>query len=169
MTMPAQRPHRSKQDYQTPPEFVDAVERRFGAIAFDLAANLDNAVRADAFYGPGSPIAEDALAEDWTRHTGTLWLNPEFGKIAPWAAKCALSLATIRRNADRVWRADWRVAMLTPASIGTDWFAKHVHRKALVLGISPRLQFVGADDEYPKDLMLSVFGPTPGFDCWRWS
>jgi len=61
------------------------------------------------------------------------------------------------------------VLMLTPASIGSEWFQRYVHRKAMVLGLSPRLHFVGAADPYPKDCMLSCFGfGVTGFDIWRW-
>ena len=67
--------------------------------------------------------------------------------------------------------------MLTPASIGTEWFAEHVNRKAMVLGLSPRITFddtppnpkTGKVEAYPKDLMLSVFGMgLNGFDTWQW-
>jgi hypothetical protein len=44
-----------------------------------------------------------------------------------------------------------------------------VHKHALVLGLSPRLTFVGCPTPYPKDLMLSVFCESwIGFDVWRW-
>ncbi len=43
MTEPKQKPGRSKQDYGTPPEFLDAVKARFRIEAFDcdLAASHD--------------------------------------------------------------------------------------------------------------------------------
>lgn len=171
MTLPAQRPGLSRQDYETPPDFIAAVRSRFGTIAWDLAASAASC-RADSprsHYGPGSSAGEDALVQDWTNLLGTLWLNPPFGDLEPWARKCAESAAAVRRSTDRVWRSDWRIAMLTPASIGANWFARHVHRRSLVLGLSPRLTFAGEKTPYPKDLMLSVFGVAPGFDVWRWS
>jgi hypothetical protein len=60
--------------------------------------------------------------------------------------------------------------MLTPASIGTEWFRRHVLGRAFVLGLSPRLTFVGTTAPYPKDLMLTVWGGPygPGFGCWNW-
>ena len=39
----------SKQDYRTPPEFMQAVEARYGPIAFDLAAHAGNKQHADYF------------------------------------------------------------------------------------------------------------------------
>ncbi len=59
--------------------------------------------------------------------------------------------------------------MLTPASIDSNWFARHVNRKAFVLGLNPRVTFEGCSAPYPKPLMVSVFGlGLSGFDTWRW-
>lgn len=152
-TGPSIRRGRSKQDYGTPVEFIRAAEQRFGPIAFDLAASPDNA-KAHPYFTE----ADDSLKQSWVKFAGTLWLNPPFANISPWAEKCAEL-----RN-----RTGW-ILFLTPASIGTDWFAEHVNGKALVLGLSPRLTFEGTEDPYPKDLMLSVFGyGVHGFDTWRW-
>lgn len=66
-------------------------------------------------------------------------------------------------------RAGVCIALLTPASVSTDWFDEFVYGNALVLPIRPRLKFVGMDEYYPKDLMLSIFGLKPaGFEPWRW-
>lgn len=148
----------SKQDYETPDEFVAAVAKRFGRIEFDLAASPHNTKHRRYF-----SKEQDSLAQKWHQIGGLLWLNCEFANIDPWAEKCA---------AESLLGA--RIALLTPASVGTVWFAQHVHGRALVLGLSPRITFVGEPTPYPKDLMLSVFGPpgvvpwSPGFDVWRW-
>jgi hypothetical protein len=42
-TVPRQKPHQSEQDVGTPWELIRAVEARFGAIKFDLAATEENA------------------------------------------------------------------------------------------------------------------------------
>lgn len=163
-TGPTVRRGKSKQDYGTPWEFIHAVEGRFGPIVWDLAAHAGNA-KSSNFYTK----EDDTLVQPWAeRHpAGNLWLNPEFGNIEPYAAKCA---------AERARRVGF-IFLLTPASVGTDWFKDHVHGKAVVLGLSPRLQFEGTKpnpetgriDGYPKDLMLSVFGyGLHGFDTWRW-
>ena len=130
------------------------MEARFGRICFDLAADESNAVCPN-YYDEES----DALAHDWTCLTGVLWLNPPFGDIPRWAAKCKASAGPGRR-----------ILLLTPASIGTNWFAEHVHGSALVLGLNPRLKFGGEKNAYPKDLMLSVWADPSWnkFDVWRW-
>lgn len=157
VSQPAQKPGSSRQDYGTPWELIRAVEARFGRLDVDLAARADNA-KAPRFIPP----EQDSLVVPWAAYLGPAlaWLNPEFADIDPWAAKCSEETGPSSRL---------RVIMLTPASVGSNWFAEHVHRKALVLALSPRLKFVGAKDVYPKDCMLSLFGfGAPGFDVWRW-
>lgn len=153
-TEPIQKPGRSKQDYGTPWAFVRACGHRFGMPSWDLAASAENR-KAPAHWDE----AADSLKQDWTRCEGTLWLNPPFGDIEPWAEKCALT-SSRRRGF---------ILLLTPASVGSNWFARHVLGKAVVLGLSPRLTFEGTTAPYPKDLMLSVYGfGLHGFDQWRW-
>lgn len=150
---PMVRKGRSKQDYGTPWEFIHAVEKRFGKLTIDLAASAANA-KAPTFYTE----ADDSLSKPWGELTGLGWLNPPFADIEPWAARCA-DLAS----------PQFRILLLTPASVGSEWFARHVHKEAIVLGLRPRITFEGTKDPYPKDLMLSVFGTgAHGFDTWRW-
>jgi hypothetical protein len=138
-------------------------------LTWDVAATANNTVVAPA---PGAESATgrffsadglSAFDADWRGfdRRDLLFLNPPFGTIASeWAPLVA------RWTRALPWL---RLLMLTPASVGSEWFQSFVHRRALVLALSPRLQFVGADDPYPKDCMLSVFGyGVAGFDVWRW-
>lgn len=157
--MPAQKPHRSKQDYGTPLAFLDAVRKRFGLIAADLAATSRNRVVTE-FYDSDSG-AEGSLSQTWAEDypVGNLWLNPPFTNLGEWARKCSFEAP----------QRDGFILLLTPASVGSNWFAEHVHDKAMVFALRPRLTFVGCTDPYPKDLILSVYGMgMRGFDCWRW-
>ena len=159
-SMPAQRPGKSVQEVGTPRAFLDAVEARFGKLAWDLAADETNHV-TPGWFGPGSAYQEDSFAARWWTLAGLCWLNPPYGEIGKWAEKCAAESG--EGNS-----AMARIAFLVPASVGTNWFAAHVDRKALVLFLSPRLTFVGHTQSYPKDLMLAVYGEKPGYECWRW-
>ncbi len=155
-TEPVQKPGRSKQDYGTPRAFIAAVEARWGPLVADLAASKENAKAPEYL-----TEADDSLTVPWAERwpTGNLWLNPPFADIFPWAQKCDVE-AHHRHGL---------IFLLTPASIGSNWFAVNVNRAAMVLGLSPRLTFEGTSDPYPKDLMLSIFGPgLNGFDTWRW-
>lgn len=155
MTMPSQKPGRSRQDYRTPPEFLWAVKRRLGidAFAVDLAASKENTV-ADEYFDKAS----DALARSWV-FRGWDWLNPEFKYIDPWV-----------RRAFEQSRVGARVAMLVPASVGANWWRAYVHNKAFVLLLNGRITFVGETMPYPKDCVLLLYGPdvAPGYDVWKW-
>lgn len=161
--MPAQRPGTSEQVVCTPRAFLDAVERRFGKIGFDLAATKENNVTGDddSFFGPGSTLANDALTVDWSQLGGDLcWCNPEYGMIKGsrgFAHKARIEAA-----------CGVRIVMLIPAAVATNWFADEIHGHALVIPIRPRLTFVGHKDPFPKDLMLVCYNlGSPGFEPWN--
>jgi hypothetical protein len=162
MSMPEQKPGKSRQDYGTPDDFLDALELRFGELTWDCAADADNAVAGgDRFF---SKDGESAFDADWRRfkRTDLLYMNPEFSGIAhlwaPLVAKWTTELPWLR------------LLMLTPAALGSEWYRKHVEDKAMVLPLNPRLTFVGEKDPYPKDLMLSCFGfGVTGVKQWRWA
>lgn len=164
--MPTQRPGRSEQDVRTPMEFLRACRERWGRpFAHDLAASLSSSV-APTWFGPQG-VAGDALAPEtnWQR-PGLLWLNPPFGLVGLFAARCRReSVAFGPRGSGGA-----EILMLSPASVSTDWFAEHVHDKARVIFLRPRIAFVGHEQAFPKDLALFHFGPrvVPGFEAWRW-
>lgn len=144
----------SEQDVSTPRDFLDAVVRRFGPLAWDLAATSDSA-KAPHWIPP----EEDSLARHWGPLGGNLWLNPPYVDIGRWAKKAA----------ETRFAPDARLLLLVPASIGSRWFAEHVHRKAFVLALTGRLTFEGHTAPYPKDLILAVYGHgLSGLDTWNW-
>lgn len=154
--MPAQKRGSSRQDYQTPPEFLAAIERQFGPIGFDLACSVDNMVAPRGF-----TAEHDALQQDWSklclRAGAVAFCNPPFSNIKPWAQACC-SVRMLRRH----------TLLLVPYSGGAGWWARHVMGRAMVFGI-PRLTFVGAADPYPKDLALCVYGfRAVGHGYWDW-
>lgn len=154
MSEPEQKPGRSKQDYGTPRIFLDAVERRFGPIGFDLAAHAENAVVPDYF----SP-EQNSLVQNWELPgVRVAWLNPEFADIDPWA----------RRVSECRLLPRWTL-MLVPASIDSHWYRDHILGKTMVWGI-PRIQFVGTTASYPKALMLCGAGfGVSGSGFWQWN
>jgi site-specific DNA-methyltransferase (adenine-specific) len=142
-----------KQDWQTPPEFLDAVEGRFGPIGYDLAASEGQQV-CPCYFTPD----DDSLTQDWTwLPANVAWLNPPFADIRPWVAKAA-ECAELAR---------WTL-VLVPASVGTGWWRDHVLGKCMAFGV-PRMTFVGASAPYPKDLALLAYGyGVNGFGHWDW-
>ncbi len=146
----------SKQDYQTPVEFIRAVESRFGALDFDLAATQENKI-TPRYFGPGSPLGEDSIKQDWHKLSGILWLNPPYADIGLWARKC-------KQEA----KLGARIRFLVPASVGSNWFWDYVEPAARVYALQPRLSFDGKNP-YPKDLILAVYDVyQTGLYRWRW-
>ena len=144
--MPQQKPGRSKQDYGTPPEFIKAVENTFGPLHWDLAATAEN-YKVRRFITPEN----NSLAQDWDVLEGQLWLNPPFADIAPWVEKASkLKSRPI----------DHDCLILVPASVGSEWFAKHVWGAAYVYLLRGRLSFDGKNP-YPKDCMLLRYTGRP--------
>lgn len=145
--------HRSEQEVSTPWNFITACNNRFGPICFDLAASKQNAKCARFF-----SKEDDSLKQDWYAIDGLCWLNPEFNDIPTWARKCA---AEMRMGA--------RILFLTPASVSTNWFSEHVYGKAYVIALTGRLRFIGHENDYPKDMILSYYNAgITGFETWNW-
>ena len=169
MSMPKQKPGRSKQTYDTPPEFLAAVKAHFGIKGFvcDLAADAMNAT-ADSWIDK----AMDSLSPDtvWpdTGHSDFNWLNPPFANIAPWVEK-----ANLMSRAAQSRDAACRTLVLVPASIGANWWADWVHEKAIVHALNGHITFVGEKQPYPKDCVLLEYGTpqldfAPDYVIWPW-
>jgi phage N-6-adenine-methyltransferase len=165
--MPAQKPGRSKQDYCTPPEFLEALKDRLQIKRFwcDLAATKETAV-AEWFYTEEN----DALQRCWNSEECDFFIpkfsagewafcNPPFGNITPWVQKAMLEAEN-----------GAHIAMLVPASVGSNWWADFVHDSAYTLFVRPRLTFVGAKDPYPKDIAVLLYQPIcfGGYELWKW-
>lgn len=166
MSGPNSDPRQGPQTFRTPPDFLRAVERKFGVeIAFDLACTAEDCVTSQAFIVRGffHDAGEDALAKPWPslRNGQAAWCNPPYAKAGAFARVASES-------------PHCRTLMLVPASVGTAWFAQYVHQKALVCFLRPRLTFLQPDGTpmpqgINRDLMLLGYGWTPGvYVCEDW-
>lgn len=157
--MPKQKPGKSKQDYGTPCPFLNAVKQVYGPIVWDLAASDHNHKCDNYFTEKHNSLTRPWWAISSQNPHGWLWLNPPFARIEPWAKKCYEES-----------QAGANIIMLTPASVGSNWFAKYCHDKCNVVFLRPRLTFEGAKDPYPKDCMLTIWqkNSTPGYSIWDW-
>lgn len=155
MVMPKQKPGRSKQDYGTPKDFLATLKRFLSTQDFvvDLAADISNTV-ASVFITK----EEDSLKQDWEAYSsGWAYLNPPFSHISPWV-----------RKASEITKA--RIAMLVPASVGSNWWRDWVDKKAYVLFLNGRLTFVGETASYPKDCAILLYTPLKiiRYEVWNW-
>lgn len=149
----------SSGNYGTPESLIDAVQEKFGTIAFDLAASDAN------FKGPAGKYFDeqaDSLKQSWHRIEGLCWLNPPFTFIRPWVEKC---LEESRKGAN--------ICFLVPAAVGSRWFLRYVFKEADTYFLYGRLVFTGQEGKpqpYPKDCMIVHFHPkmTGLIDIWDW-
>jgi hypothetical protein len=136
-------------DWRTPPEIVERVREAFGGrIGTDPCAAPDPLVSfaSVSLAGPtGSPA--DGLAQEWSR---TAYVNPPFGDLAAWAAKCE---AEAQRGCE--------VILLLPARTDTRYWHEHVASAALVCFLRGRLKFVGAPGACPFPTALAYWGSRP--------
>lgn len=161
MSVPQQKPGRSKQDYSTPADFIDAVKKRLRIHDFgwDLAADELNTKSSYGYFNE----AQNAIVQDWHNlnfmlDSGWCWLNPPFAHIEPWVKKA--------------WEESQKgayIAMLIPAGVGANWWRDWVHDKAHVLLLNGRLSFDGIAP-YPKDCALLLYTPMihGGYEVWTW-
>lgn len=150
---------RSKQDYATPPEFIVAVKKLLWIeeFAIDLAADPSN-TKAAQFYSE----QDSAFDHSWEDIEGWAWCNPPYDHIEPWVMKAYLSGS--------------QIAMLLPASVGSNWWKQWVHNKAIVLLLNGRLAFMPDKPKwlYPKDCVLLLYGCNIDpftdklYEIWSW-
>jgi hypothetical protein len=141
---------------------IEAVERDYGSICFDLAASHGNSKAGGCFLSE----EQNSLEEDWVDWFGDfsripnsfLWLNPPFKNVKPWMEKCRDESA---KGA--------RILTLTLAAIDTAWYRKIVAPHAASYILTSRVKFVGQKDLFTKPLMLSEWGTgKTGLGYWDW-
>jgi len=155
---PKQRPGQSKQDYRTPPEFLEAVKQllRIEEFDIDLAASPENAV-CPRFYTE----QDNSLEQPWKVGEGWNWCNPPFAKLEPWVMKAFNEMAGYGA----------KTAMLVPAAVGANWWRDWVDDMARVYFLNGRLAFIPDRPKwlYPKDCALLLYAPfVDGYRVWDW-
>jgi phage N-6-adenine-methyltransferase len=135
---------RSEQVVRTPPWLLDSVALTWGPIGLDVAASDDNAVCLCYFTEAG-----DGLSLPWLVGKDCIvWCNPPYNNIGAWIAHAAEQ------------REETESVLLVLASVGSNWWSAHVHGKAEVIFLRPRITFVGETNPFPRDLALVHFGPS---------
>ena len=140
-------------DWATPPELYGRLHREF---SFDLDAAADGKnAKCLAYLGPGSILAEDALAAPW--HSWghkSIWCNPPYSQVGAFLAKAAEAVA-----------AGATVVMLLPARTDTKWWHTYVWEEenarprpgVEVRFIRGRLRFGDSTNSAPFPSVVVVF------------
>jgi len=151
---PIQKPGRSRQDYQTPVEFIYTLQQKLGIGGFiiDLAASIGNAIVPRYYTEEDNALVQSWVVDGWG------FCNPPYANIRPWVQKA--------------WeesQAGAKVAMLVPAGVGSNWWRDWVHGKAYVLLMNGRLSFDGVAP-YPKDTAILLYDKAyiGGYQVWNW-
>lgn len=153
----------SEQSVQTPKEFIQAVQYRWGQFSIDLAADAANA-QAPLWIDE----QRDSLKQDWSKEippNTVAWLNPPYSDIRPWVAKCFDLIQTGHPVS---------ILVLVPASVGSNWYRDYAHQgPCQVRFLNNRIKFVGHTHHYPKDMMLLEYarywyGTTVKPVVWNW-
>lgn len=143
------------QDWETPPEFVQLVEQKFG-VTFDLdACCYPETAKAPNFFTE----EDDGLVQDWH---GTVWMNPPYGRALPTWTKKAKEEA--RKHGSTVF-------CLVPGRTDTNWFQDAAQDGRLVL-MKGRLSFLQGgktqgSPAFPSVLIIFGEGQT-GVEYWDW-
>lgn len=133
----------NKQDWETPIELFEIINRRYN-IDFDLAANKSN-TKCSEFFSK----EDDALTKSWR---GRCWLNPPYGgkmdnALSEW----------IKKSFNESLHEDCMVVMLVPARTNTNWWHDYCMKANEILFIRGRPKFVGAKYGLPQPLAVVIF------------
>ena len=124
----------------------ERASRRYGPFDIDAAADASNHLCV-WWYGPGSPIIEDALAGPWAPsswwgdHAARVWCNPPYSMTAAFVAKAAAEAEAGRAQ----------TTLLLPSTTDVRWWHRHVWADlgprpgVLVEFLSPRVRFLRPD------------------------
>ena len=149
--------------WETPRELFDHLNSAVGGFAVDAAADQANRLVSD-WYGPGSPLGEDALeVEEWL---SPAWCNPPYGRgLTKWLEKF-----------NQQGQLGVHVVALLPAYVERVWWkTRVVDTGADIIFLTGRVSFVRGDGQpasSPRDpSALVIFGPSSsgrvGWLDWR--
>jgi len=143
----------NQQDWSTPPEFMEAMNKEFDldACAYDSTAKAPKHFTEE----------QNALELDWE---GTVWMNPPYGRALPiWLQKAYEE--SQKEHCDEVW-------CLVPARPDTSWF-HDIACKGHIILLRGRISFhqggksVGSP-AFPSMLVIFKKNKPKKISTWEW-
>jgi site-specific DNA-methyltransferase (adenine-specific) len=132
----------AKQDWETPVELFDEINKEFN-FTLDAAASSANK-KVNNFFSKD----DDGLSQPWINEV--VWLNPPYGdngyKISDW----------VKKAADERFNGSTTV-MLIPARTNTNWFHDICLKYGEVRFLKGRPKFGGATHGLPQPLCFVIF------------
>jgi phage N-6-adenine-methyltransferase len=128
-----------RQDWETPDEIFNPLQKEFGII-LDVCATQENA-KCDYYFN----VEIDGLKQDW----GDIacWMNPPFGEQGKWVKK---AYEESQKKAT--------VVCLLPCRTNTNWWHDYC-MKGEIRFIRGRPKFKGAKHGLPQPLAIVIFRP----------
>lgn len=159
----------SRQDLGTPWDLIRAIEKRWGPLAWDLAADHTN-TKAPRYLSKRI----DSLKQDWTEllRGENGWLNPEFNPVTPWI-----------NHVVRHYQQGAKLITLTRGSIDANWYWR-IEPIGNIYVLSPRPAFLNQRDKktgrilephelkvYASAIIITTFNIEPKnekMQLWKW-
>ena len=141
----------SKQDYETPPELFIPLDIQY-SFTIDAAAREDNK-KVARFISP----EQDALTTELVGET--VWCNPPYANMAPWADRFIY------------WSKNNIVIALVQDKTDTIWFKKLWDASDIVRFLHGRVQFIGGASDNMHGAVIFVLGlrlEERIVDIWDW-
>ncbi len=149
-----------KDDWETPNDFFQAIEKLFGKFELDVCATF-NTNKADTYFGYDTHDFVDGLKNNWCSYqmpylgmppisdNPLCWMNPPYGRgiTGKWVDK---AIKESQKGA--------RVVCLLPSRTDTKWFKACMLNASEIYFVQGRLKFVGAKDSAPFPSVIVVFG-----------
>ena len=128
-------------DWETPQDFFDKLNWRFGPFDLDPCTSAQSAKCAKFF-----TEEDDGLAQDWGGHTA--FVNPPYGRgIDKW----------IKKGYDEARKKNTRVVMLIPSRTDTKYWHHYVTLADEVYFVRGRLKFGSSNNSAPFPSAVIVF------------
>jgi phage N-6-adenine-methyltransferase len=133
-----------KQDWATPQQFFDEVNKKYGPFDLDVCATHDNA-KCSTYYTLEN--FDDGLKNNWSQYK-RCWMNPPYGRgIGEWVRKAYSESLN-----------GCLVVCLLPARTDTKWFHEYC-MKGKIEFIKGRLKFGNSKNSAPFPSMIVIFFP----------
>lgn len=166
----------NNQNRETPPDFLQALQRKFGIFEFDVAANDDGSDRKCLLHLVGDALAMDANWFPTNPTTGTqikrVYCNPPYAKLLPWFRQARFQVDNSGNNLAIV-------VLVNHVTVGSFWCQEGRTLATEQYLCWPRVQFFNPEKpeerSNDRDSMISIFSvggftvdQTSHVGIWNW-
>ena len=133
-------------EWETPQDFFNKLDWRFGKFTLDPCATNDNHKTKKHY-----TIDDNGLAQDWGGET--VFVNPPYRNLSEWVEKAYKESQ----------KPGTKVVMLIPSRTDTKYWHKYVMKASEIHFIKGRLKFGDSKNSAPFPSAVIVFGSGPSY------